>query len=201
MWAILLFVLTVVIVLPILIGVLSTITNRESLIVSFDGSGYTTVPSADSQAKDDLELKIKTRATTEQLVLLKKDARVDFAITVAAGGKVNLSYDDNNRIVNISSTSDINDGEWHKIKITHDERITYLFIDDTRENMGDVVASTAVEVPNSLIYLGGAPSASRGINIPTANYVGCIKDVKINGVLINEYDLSSSGVSLGCNVE
>lgn len=80
-----------------------------------------------------------------------------------------------------------NDGQWHVVTATHDERKLRLYIDDIHEFTSSD-SPPALQISYGEIYFGGLPKFFKPIQngLPNeAYFVGCIQDVTINTNVIN----------------
>ena len=86
-----------------------------------------------------------------------------------------------------TDTKKFNDGQWHVVTATHDERKLRLFIDDTFEYRSEE-QPPALVISFGDIYFGGLPKNFRPVHGAISNeayFVGCIQDVTINTNVIN----------------
>lgn len=81
----------------------------------------------------------------------------------------------------------LNDGQWHVVTATHDERKLRLYIDDLYEYVSQESPPTLL-ISFGEIYFGGLPKSFKSVKgaLPNeAYFVGCIQDVTINTNVIN----------------
>lgn len=86
-----------------------------------------------------------------------------------------------------TDTRRFDDGQWHVVTASHDEKKLRLYIDDLHEYTSSESPPT-LEVTFGEIYFGGLPKFFKPVGgaLPNdAYYVGCIQDVTINTNVVN----------------
>ncbi|EMP38380.1 Laminin subunit alpha-3 [Chelonia mydas] len=96
-----------------------------------------------------------------------------FVFSFGAGGKK----------IKIKSKAKYNDGQWHTVVFNMDEKNGHLIIDGLRSREGKL-ASNSTFSTKPPVYLGGLPSL-KVQNIPRKSFVGCLRNFKMNGKLMN----------------
>uniref|UniRef100_A0A8C8SHJ6 Laminin subunit alpha 3 n=1 Tax=Pelusios castaneus TaxID=367368 RepID=A0A8C8SHJ6_9SAUR len=96
-----------------------------------------------------------------------------FVFSFGAGGKK----------LKIKSKTKYNDGQWHTVVFSMDGKNGRLVIDGLRAREGKLAGNSTVSTKPP-IYLGGLP-ALKIQNIPRKSFVGCVRNFKMNGKLMN----------------
>ncbi|CAM4504786.1 unnamed protein product [Lepidochelys olivacea] len=96
-----------------------------------------------------------------------------FVFSFGAGGKK----------IKIKSKAKYNDGQWHTVVFNMDGKNGHLIIDGLRAREGKL-ASNSTFSTKPPVYLGGLPSL-KVQNIPRKSFVGCLRNFKMNGKLMN----------------
>ncbi|XP_050097931.1 laminin subunit alpha isoform X1 [Anopheles aquasalis] len=133
-----------------------------------------------------LQLNLKFRTT-------RKDGVLFYTSNYDQSGTFGLAMRDGLLVLTSSSTeftSDYrtyNDGEWHVVTAAHDKNHLTLTIDD-RDPLYSSYRPESLFIENGDIYFGGFPknyvTPSNAI-ASNANFIGCIKDVTVNGQIVN----------------
>lgn len=159
---------------------------KFSSVVSFahERSGYLKLRNLTVANKLHINLKFKT---------VQGKGVIFFGMNNDQSASISLALEDGILVLRSSKaelntdTKRFNDGQWHVVTATHDERKLRLYIDDLYEY-------TSTESPPTLsisfgeIYFGGLPkyfTPVRGALPNEAYFVGCIQDVTINTNVIN----------------
>ncbi|KAK0398713.1 hypothetical protein QR680_002721 [Steinernema hermaphroditum] len=197
--------------------------------VSFDGDGYITLTKVPSRLEWTMELSIAT-ITSNGVLAFAGSREHDFIELFLSGGlpKMELSLGGDIYTVEIEDWREnrINDGEWHTVRVKYFEHTVQLIVDDCDEhislNLGVTTgyrrcaSKTELDLPArckdmslpcdrfldlaSPLYIGGKPNRdTRGV---INGYSGCIRDVNLDGSILNFGDFSSlemrGSVTAGC---
>lgn len=159
---------------------------KFSSVVSFAHDKFGYLKSRNLTVNNKLHINLKFKTVQSKGVIFygmnnDQSATISLAledgILILRSSKMELNTD----------TRKFNDGQWHVVTATHDERKLRLYIDDIYEY-------TSPESPPTLlisfgeIYFGGLPKSFKPVRgaIPNeAYFVGCIQDVTINTNVIN----------------
>lgn len=159
---------------------------KFSSVVSFAHNKFGYLKSRNLTVNNKLHVNLKFKTVQSKGVIFygmnnDQSASISLAledgVLVLRSSKMELNTD----------TRKFNDGQWHVVTATHDERKLRLYIDDVYEY-------TSSESPPTLlisfgeIYFGGLPKSFKPVRgaLPNeAYFVGCIQDVTINTNVVN----------------
>ncbi|KYO48268.1 laminin subunit alpha-2 isoform B [Alligator mississippiensis] len=96
-----------------------------------------------------------------------------FVFSFGAGGKK----------IKIKSKAKYHDGQWHTVVFSKDGKNGRLVIDGLHARQGSLAGDSTFS-SNSVIYLGGIPSL-KPQSIPRNSFVGCLRNFKMNGKLMD----------------
>lgn len=160
--------------------------TKFSSILSFAPHNYGHLKkynvSADNRAQ--INLKFKTKQPSGIIFYFNsKDQTSTFTLALEDGVLVLRS----SREELNSGQNRYDNGEWHVVTATHDERRLKLSIDDIDVFDSDVTPPR-LNIQQGEIYFGGLPKSYvpvQGAIASTAYFLGCISDVSINGQVVN----------------
>ncbi|KAI4794688.1 hypothetical protein KUCAC02_031907 [Chaenocephalus aceratus] len=134
-----------------------------------------------------LRLSLRSRALVGQLVLLSDAKQMDFIVLRMTGGRLVLSADLGRGPASCTSSSTVNDGEWHTVSGEVSRRSVSLSLDG-RTPDSVFIKGNQLDVEDRL-FLGGLPHthSTRRINA-SSSFSGCVRSVSLNGAML---DLSS----------
>ncbi|KAK5897644.1 hypothetical protein CgunFtcFv8_015135, partial [Champsocephalus gunnari] len=134
-----------------------------------------------------LRLSLRSRALVGQLVLLSDAKQMDFIVLRMTGGRLVLSADLGRGPASCTSSSTVNDGEWHTVSGEVSRRSVSLSLDG-RTPDSVFIKGNQLDVEDRL-FLGGLPHthSTRRINA-SSSFSGCVRSVSLNGATL---DLSS----------
>uniref|UniRef100_A0A8C3IXU3 Laminin subunit alpha 3 n=1 Tax=Chrysemys picta bellii TaxID=8478 RepID=A0A8C3IXU3_CHRPI len=98
-------------------------------------------------------------------------------------GRFVFSFGVGGKKIKIKSKAKYDDGQWHTVVFSMHGKNGHLVIDGLRAREGKL-ASNSTFTTKPPIYLGGLPSL-KVQNIPRKSFVGCLRNFKMNGKLMN----------------
>lgn len=165
--------------------------------MAFDGSGYTTFAAGTdyNTTTTDFSCDVKTSTANGLVLYGKADDEDMFLISIDPSGAVATQINTGSGVVEIKSTTLVNDNAWHHISLARDGQHIILMVDQEAIR-GNIGGMTGITRPN-IIYIGGS---NLDISDDIPGFVGCIKNIKFNHRLAKEieFDLTIPGVSSGC---
>lgn len=174
--------------------------------VSFDGSTLVNVPFEPIHSQNDgengrrenhLSLSIRTSSKSGLILWTHKGStlKTDYLALALVDGYLELSYNlgKQKELFVVRSTSRIADSSWHHIIVSRHKRQASIQIDSNRPVTG-VSEEGANELnTDGILWIGGGKDIPSGL--PSDYYVGfvgCFKDLKVDGQLISLTSYSES---------
>ncbi|KIH63356.1 laminin G domain protein [Ancylostoma duodenale] len=115
----------------------------------------------------------------------------DFLIIHLRKGQVNVAVNlGNDLLKSVSTSKPLDRGKWHRIAVERREHRTTVNVDGKLTTIVSSEGATRLNT-NGLVYLGGRHGDAKRFRI-RGTFVGCIRRVKINGILL---DLINDAVS------
>ncbi|KAM3619703.1 uncharacterized protein V6R79_012335 [Siganus canaliculatus] len=156
-----------------------------------------TVSQQDLNHRPHFSLDIKTKSSKGLVFHAAGRGVVPLLALYLANGKIKMSLGQN-RIIQHNHKS--NDGHWHRVEFSVEERTFHLLVDGFRVTDGHLPnsAGASLDLYNP-VYLGGGQrnKNTKGHNIPTNSIVGCVRDFRMNNEVIGEPQ--SSHLILPCS--
>ncbi|KAL3869382.1 hypothetical protein ACJMK2_042067 [Sinanodonta woodiana] len=179
----------------------NVLTSVASNGFRFDGAGYVILSAKDTKwvpnRKFDIIMRMKTYAENGLLFFAGRDR--DFASIEIRNGKILFQFDLGGGRAQLMSPEKYNDGMWHNIQASRQNRDGILLIDDI-----EVYRESAPGTLNELsitddISIGGYQKIILPVSdVTQQGFDGCIQDVTLK----NRWDLNDNkqakGVSPGC---
>ncbi|XP_076440495.1 laminin subunit alpha-like [Babylonia areolata] len=133
----------------------------------------------------DLELSVEIRPRTHSGVLLAVHGRMDYLVLQIVDGQVIFVVDNGAGAISTTFTlpakNTLCDGKWHTIIANKNKNVVTIMVDGMESpepGVGSAKVSSADT--NDPLYIGGVPDASaKGIQT-SDNYVGCIRNLRLN---------------------
>ncbi|XP_062043247.1 laminin subunit alpha-2 [Lepus europaeus] len=125
-----------------------------------------------------IELEVRTEAESGLLVYMARINHADFATVQLRNGFPYFSYDLGSGDTSTMIPSRINDGQWHKIKITRVKQEGILSVDDASNRTISPKKADILDVVG-MLYVGGLPInyTTRRIGPVTYSIDGCIRNL------------------------
>ncbi|XP_029905586.1 laminin subunit alpha-3 [Myripristis murdjan] len=144
------------------------------------------VPPEELNYRPHFSLEVRTRSSKGLLLYIAGKGDISLLALFMAGGKIKLSLGQN-RIIHHKKKS--NDGNWHRVVFSVEKNTFHLLVDGIRVTDGHLSndAGSSLDLQNP-VYLGGVPirKLSKGHLIPKESVIGCVRDFKLNEVLVGE---------------
>ena len=162
----------------------------------FSSFGYYQLPSniiADS-AETDMEFEIKTRFSEGLIFYASSSLQEDMLAIELRSGKPWFIFDTETgpSAFTVANEIRINDGRWHRIKVTRQRRSGTITIDGIYTGAGSGSGTANIVGQISVIYIGGLPRNFRIIRTDSGNailqrsfFIGCIKNMKYKNIGID----------------
>lgn len=174
--------------------------------VSFDGSTLVSVPfeplssgteSESGRKETHLELSLRTASKSGLILWTHKGTtlKTDYLALAIVDGFLELSYNlgKQKELFVVRSTSRIADGAWHNVVISRHKRQASLQIDSNRPVTGVSEAGANELNTDGVLWVGGAKDVPSGLSSDYyVGFVGCFKDLKVDGQLVSLATYSES---------
>lgn len=173
---------------------------KDETTLTFDGSGFTTAAIAKSHSETDFDIsyKIKTTAKSGLLLLAQADDN-DYVTSYIKGGYIVFEYDLGSGNLFMISNTRIDDNEWHTVRLKRKNKFGELFIDGVLEKSGVSGGNMIGLSTLSILFIGGT-SIIPIPNVPQKAFIGCLRNLTVNDVLLKSFDFSNGGVhTRGCH--
>ncbi|XP_016060358.1 PREDICTED: laminin subunit alpha-2 [Miniopterus natalensis] len=127
-----------------------------------------------------IELEVRTEAESGLLFYMARINHADFATVQLRNGFPYFSYDLGSGDTNTMIPTKINDGQWHKIKITRIKQEGILYVDDASNRTVSPKKADILDVVG-ILYVGGLPInyTTRRIGPVTYSIDGCIRNLQM----------------------
>lgn len=166
---------------------MNTVNDRSP--VKFDGKTFLKFANKRGRMRrgekhNKLTLHVRTNVRNGLLVWSNQGPTLqgDFLAVAVVDGQAELSYSLGKKTppVRITSTSRIDDGRWHRIKVMRKRRVGILQVDKNRPVRGKSAKGATVLNTDGNIWIGGKHSLPTGLPSQYYHgYVGCVKKVKV----------------------
>ncbi|XP_039668362.1 laminin subunit alpha-3 [Perca fluviatilis] len=155
-----------------------------------------TLPQEDLNHRPHFSLDVKTKTSKGLILHVAGRGVIPLLALYMANGKIKMSLGQN-RIIQHKQKS--NDGNWHRVEFSVERSTFHLLVDGFRVTDGHLPNNegSSLDLHNP-VYLGADPKSktTKGHNIPTNSVIGCIRDFKMNEVVM--VDLEASYKTLPC---
>ncbi|KAM7136526.1 laminin subunit alpha-2 isoform 4-T4 [Molossus nigricans] len=127
-----------------------------------------------------IEFEVRTEAESGLLFYMARINHADFATVQLRNGFPYFSYDLGSGDTNTMIPARINDGLWHKIKITRVKQEGVLYVDDSSNRTVSPKKADILDVVG-MLYVGGLPInyTTRRIGPVTYSIDGCIRNLQM----------------------
>ncbi|XP_074189665.1 laminin subunit alpha-2 isoform X4 [Rhinolophus sinicus] len=127
-----------------------------------------------------IEFEVRTEAESGLLFYMARINHADFATVQLRNGFPYFSYDLGSGDTNTMIPTKINDGQWHKIKITRVKQEGTLYVDDASNKTISPKKADILDVVG-MLYVGGLPInyTTRRIGPVTYSIDGCIRNLQM----------------------
>ncbi|XP_055981989.1 laminin subunit alpha-2 [Sorex fumeus] len=127
-----------------------------------------------------IEFEVRTEAESGLLFYMARINHADFATVQLRNGLPYFSYDLGSGDTNTLIPTKINDGQWHKIKITRVKQEGILYVDDASNRTISPKKADILDVVG-MLYVGGLPInyTTRRIGPVTYSIDGCIRNLQM----------------------
>ncbi|XP_054875241.1 laminin subunit alpha-3 isoform X3 [Amphiprion ocellaris] len=159
--------------------------SEEHSWISYD------LPLQDLNYRPHFSLDIKTNSSKGLIFHVAGRGVVPLLALYMANGKIKMSLGQN-RIIQHKERS--NDGDWHRVELSVEKSSFHLLVDGIRVTDGNLSndEGSALDLLNP-VYLGGDPTsrATKGHNIPMKSLISCVRDFRMNDVVVGEPEASN----------
>ncbi|XP_041646420.1 laminin subunit alpha-3-like [Cheilinus undulatus] len=144
------------------------------------------LPQEDLNYRPHFSLHIKTRSSKGLILHVAGRGVIPLLALYVANGKIKMSlgYD---RIIHHKQKS--NDGDWHQVEFSVERSSFHLLVDGIRVTDGHLSNNegSSLDLMNP-VSLGGDPEGrtTKGHSIPMNSVIGCVRDFKMNEVVVEE---------------
>ncbi|XP_071074759.1 laminin subunit alpha-2 [Dasypus novemcinctus] len=127
-----------------------------------------------------IEFEVRTEAESGLLFYMARINHADFATVQLRNGLPYFSYDLGSGDTKTMIPTKINDGQWHKIKITRVKQEGILYVDDASNRTISPKKADILDVVG-MLYVGGLPSnyTTQRIGPVTYSIAGCIRNLQM----------------------
>ncbi|XP_071951339.1 protocadherin Fat 4-like [Antedon mediterranea] len=184
--------------------------------VGFEGGSFMEFSSTIRSSSNFITIEFTT-VQENALLFYNHDGTTSFSSNFLAleiiGGQLQLSYSDGDDIIQLKITKTVSDGKWHTVQANQNKQTCDLVLFDTDCPSPDVTnmcrASKSANLARGLnlqgvpVSIGGVMSiknvTDRYWQVSTADFVGCVRDIYINGQRLGDTNiLRSEGTIEGC---
>lgn len=172
--------------------------NAQAGVISFsDPQSFLVLPSWRSTSAGSISLKIRTSEADGVLIYnggQQSDEKVDFfSLELVAGSLyIHMNLGSGPIRIQAARTSTLADAEWHKVELSLNRNHGKITIDGETEVFTTPGQSDELDLSGPF-YLGGLDYLEPGLTYPPAiwsaslrkGYVGCMKELNINGANID----------------
>jgi len=136
----------------------------------------------------DFEFSFYTRANDGILLLANPGTDYDYEAIYLADGKIVYTFNAGTGALEITTPNNYNDGSWHTVRTTRNQRIGSLYVDDTLIKTGQSEGGAGYVNNLSKLYVGGIPTVAKiPNNIPPSSRIsikGGVRGLKSFDVLL-----------------
>lgn len=154
-----------------------------------------------------LNVGLRFKSTVPDMVLYYWGTQEYFASLELCGGSL-LARVKSGKLLEVSYPGKVNDGEWHQVTVTMDERLVLVVKgpgcekecqvkNEDHNHLSFLQPSTFYQ-----IFVGGAPQEYLLQTTARKGFIGCMEDLKVNHKLLLPLDLikeESIGLVVGCS--
>ncbi|KAM6103707.1 LOW QUALITY PROTEIN: laminin subunit alpha-3 [Theristicus caerulescens] len=126
---------------------------------------------------------VRTRSSRGLIVFMEEKSEDSYMALHISKGRFVFSVGSGGKRVKIKTSVKYNDGQWHTVVFSTDEKNVRLVVDGLRAQHGRLATNSAISIKPP-IYMGGLPSLKRQ-NIPMNSFKGCLRNFKMNGKVMN----------------
>ncbi|XP_014426018.2 laminin subunit alpha-3 isoform X2 [Pelodiscus sinensis] len=126
---------------------------------------------------------VRTASTGGMIFFVGSKPESSYMALYVSKGRFVFSFGAGGRKIKIKSKAKYNDGQWHTVVFSIDGKNGRLVIDGLRVKEGKLASNSTFSIKPP-VYLGGLPSL-KVQNIPRKSFVGCLRNFKMNGKVIN----------------
>uniref|UniRef100_A0A2S2NPU2 Pikachurin n=1 Tax=Schizaphis graminum TaxID=13262 RepID=A0A2S2NPU2_SCHGA len=158
--------------------------------VSFDGTSFVHYTGHEVQQRItdghlDINMRFRTTALTGLILWTgRTDRSADFLALGLQDGRIEVTYDlgSGETVLRYNTTGlPINDGHWHRMKFTRDERLSALTIDNGTKMITISTGRLKQLNTNTGLYLGGTEDVEKSTGKRyRKGFIGCISDFILN---------------------
>lgn len=140
----------------------------------------------------DISLNFKTAYPVGLLFYAGVKQQPDYIAIYLFDGKLHHQVEIGGKVVNVTSEAEVNDDEWHNVKVTRKHHTISLFIDQIEVDSVTETVDDSYEfnVRNMALFLGGVPKLWEAEVFDRIDYVlddqpfynGCLKELRLNEV-------------------
>uniref|UniRef100_A0A3Q4H7D7 Laminin G domain-containing protein n=1 Tax=Neolamprologus brichardi TaxID=32507 RepID=A0A3Q4H7D7_NEOBR len=182
---------------------------NTSTTFSFNSEGYVhmQLPVFKNKTKPNvLHMQLRFRSTLPDMVLYYRGTVENFVSLELVKGSLQAKVK-SGKLLWASYPGPVNDGEWHTVTVTMDERLVVAVKGPGCEEGCQVKNEGRNHLiflqPSSFqqLYIGGAPQKYVGNLSSGKAFIGCMEDFQVDNKLLLPQDLSreeNSGLTLGC---
>ncbi|XP_044218713.1 protein crumbs homolog 1-like [Thunnus albacares] len=186
---------------------------NTSTTFSFNSEGYIhmLLPVSKNRTRretDDhgLHMQLRFKSTLTDMVLYYRGTMVRYVSLELVGGSLQARVK-SEKLLQVIYPGPVNDGEWHQVTVTMDERLV-LIVKGPGCEEGCQVKNEGQNHLNFLhpssfqdLYIGGAPQEYLAHASSGKGFIGCMEDLQVDHKLLLPQDLireENKGLELGC---
>lgn len=188
---------------------------NTSTTFSFNSEGYVHMQLPFSknrtrQETDDpnhsLHMQLRFKSTVPDMVLYYRGTRERFISLELVRGSLQARLK-SGKLLQVTYPGPVNDGEWHQVTVTMDERLVLVVKGPSCEggcqvkNEGNNHLIFFQSKSFQQLYVGGAPREYMAHTSSGGGFIGCMEDLQVDRKLLLPQDLireENSGLELGC---
>ncbi|XP_074843383.1 laminin subunit alpha-3 [Carettochelys insculpta] len=126
---------------------------------------------------------IRTASSGGLIFFVRNKPESSYMALYISKGRFVFSFGAGGKKIKIKSKAKYNDGQWHTVVFSMDGKNGRLVIDGLRVKEGKLASNSTFNIKPP-IYLGGLLSLNVQ-NMPRKSFVGCLRNFKVNGNLMN----------------
>lgn len=171
--------------------------------IRFNGNSYIVLekPSAETFKENVFVVfSFKTFNKNGLLMLVGDSVGKEYQSIEMDNGHVALRYDLGSALTAVVSDGIYNDGKWHIVKMSRENKEGSLTVDTDDEKMSFAIGLESSLTADENVYLGGYPGLHPYYDVTKEGFDGCIKDLQIDSSTMNlNKNKESFGVTAGCS--
>jgi laminin alpha 3/5 len=161
--------------------------DEETGSFFYSDGGYV-ISSNSFQVGMEFEVSMDIKPRSRSGVLFSVSSSSGFFLIQMVDGEIIASASNGGAVIKVEKRpiNSLCNGQWHNVRAKKDKAILSLVVDNNPAFPGIGESEIFIDTYDPA-YIGGLPTSYQGVQT-SAQYVGCIREVRVNGVLQNLED-------------